>query len=84
GELLGVEKLGVQYDFVAHGGNTLLAIRAMVRIRKQVGVDLPVRGLFSFTTVAELAAEVERRLEADLDQLSDEEVRAQLAEGGPA
>ncbi|WP_410642724.1 non-ribosomal peptide synthetase [Amycolatopsis sp. lyj-346] len=84
GELLGVEKLGVHDDFFAHGGNSLLAIRAMVRIRKQVGVDLPVRGLFSFTTVAELAAEVERRLEADLDQLSDEEVRAQLAEGGPA
>ncbi|MET8846330.1 amino acid adenylation domain-containing protein [Amycolatopsis sp. NPDC004625] len=84
GELLGVEKLGVHDDFFAHGGNSLLAIRAMVRIRKQVGVDLPVRGLFSFTTVAELAAEVERRLAADLDQLSDEEVRAQLAEGGPA
>jgi amino acid adenylation domain-containing protein len=84
GELLGVEKLGVHDDFFAHGGNSLLAIRAMVRIRKQVGVDLPVRGLFSFTTVAELAAEVERRLEADLDQLSDEEVQAQLAEGGPA
>ncbi|WP_103354436.1 non-ribosomal peptide synthetase [Amycolatopsis sp. CA-128772] len=84
GELLGVEKLGVHDDFFAHGGNSLLAIRAMVRIRKQVGVDLPVRGLFSFTTVAELAAEVERRLADDLDQLSDEEVQAQLAEGGPA
>ncbi|MCR6482001.1 amino acid adenylation domain-containing protein [Amycolatopsis sp. OK19-0408] len=84
GELLGIEKLGVHDDFFAHGGNSLLAIRAMARIRKQVGVDLPVRGLFSFTTVAGLAAEVERRLEEDLDQLSDEEVRAQLAEGEQA
>ncbi|MEQ0564033.1 amino acid adenylation domain-containing protein [Amycolatopsis sp. NEAU-NG30] len=84
GELLGIEKLGVHDDFFASGGNSLLAIRAMARIRKQVGVDLPVRGLFSFTTVAGLAAEVERRLAEDLDQLSDEEVQAQLAEGEQA
>lgn len=81
GELLGVDDLGAHDDFFARGGNSLLAIRAMARIRKQVEVDIPVRGLFTLTTVAGLAAEIERRLAEDLDQLSDEEVQRQLAEG---
>ncbi len=81
GELLDIGDLGVHDDFFARGGNSLLAIRAMSRLRKQIEVDIPVRGLFSFTTVAELAAEIERRLAEDLDQLSDEEVQRQLAEG---
>ncbi|AUI58348.1 non-ribosomal peptide synthetase [Amycolatopsis sp. BJA-103] len=81
GELLDIGDLGVHDDFFARGGNSLLAIRAMSRLRKQLEVDIPVRGLFSFTTVAELAAEIERRLAEDLDQLSDEEVQRQLAEG---
>ncbi|TDP89068.1 non-ribosomal peptide synthetase [Labedaea rhizosphaerae] len=79
-ELLGVDKIGVHDDFFALGGNSLLAIRAMARIRKQVEVEIPVRGLFAFTTVAGLAEEIERRLAADLDQLSDEEVERMLAE----
>jgi acyl carrier protein len=79
-DLLGVEKIGVEDDFFALGGNSLLGIRAMARIRKQVEVDIPVRGLFSFTTVAGLAAEIERRLTEDLDQLSDEEVQRLLAD----
>ncbi|WET76917.1 amino acid adenylation domain-containing protein [Amycolatopsis sp. QT-25] len=81
GDLLGVDDLGAHDDFFARGGNSLLAIRAMSRIRKQVEVDIPVRGLFTLTTVAGLAAEIERRLAEDLDQLSDEEVQRQLAEG---
>ncbi|OKK00217.1 non-ribosomal peptide synthetase [Amycolatopsis sp. CB00013] len=82
GELLGIDDLGAHDDFFARGGNSLLAIRAMARLRKQIEVDIPVRGLFTLTTVAALAAEIERRLEEDLDQLSDEEVQRQLAEGG--
>ncbi|MFK0250532.1 amino acid adenylation domain-containing protein [Amycolatopsis azurea] len=84
GELLGVDDLGAHDDFFARGGNSLLAIRAMSRLRKQIEVDIPVRGLFSLTTVAGLAVEIERRLAEDLDQLSDEEIQRQLAEGEPS
>lgn len=86
-ELLGVEKIGVYEDFFELGGNSLLAIKAMARIRTQLDVDVPVRGLFTYATVAELAGEIERRLTEELDQLSDEEVHRLLAEedgGDPA
>ncbi|WP_244894138.1 non-ribosomal peptide synthetase [Planobispora rosea] len=83
-ELLGVERIGVHDDFFEAGGNSLLGIRAMARIRRQVEVDLPVRGLFSYATVADLAAEIERRLTEDLDSLSDEDVERMLAQEGDA
>ena len=53
-----------------------------MRIRDEVEVDIEVRGLFAHATVAELAAEVERLLAAQLDELSDDEVERQLAAGG--
>ncbi|MFC4061555.1 amino acid adenylation domain-containing protein, partial [Planomonospora corallina] len=81
-ELLGVEKVGAEDDFFELGGNSLLAIRAIARIRGQIEVDVPVRGLFSHTTVAGLAAEIERRLTEDLDGLSDEAVERLLAAEG--
>jgi acyl carrier protein len=81
-ELLGVEKVGVHHDFFDLGGNSLLAIRAVMRIRDEVEVDIEVRGLFAHATVADLAAEVERLLAQQLDELSDDEVERQLAAGG--
>ncbi|MEV6865903.1 amino acid adenylation domain-containing protein [Streptosporangium subroseum] len=81
-ELLKVEKVGVDDDFFELGGNSLLAIRAIARIRGQIEVDIPVRGLFSYATVADLAAEIERRLTEDLDRLSDEDVERLLTAEG--
>ncbi|MFJ2031591.1 amino acid adenylation domain-containing protein [Streptosporangium sp. NPDC087985] len=81
-ELLKVEKIGADDDFFELGGNSLLAIRAIARIRGQIEVDIPVRELFSYTTVADLAAEIERRLTEDLDQLSDEDVERLLTAEG--
>lgn len=81
-ELLGLDRVGVHHDFFDLGGNSLLAIRAVMRIRDEVEVDIEVRGLFAHATVAELAAEVERLLAAQLDELSDDEVERQLAADG--
>ena len=78
-ELLGVDKVGAHDDFLELGGNSLRGMRAMAQIRARIDVDVPMRALFSFPVVADLAAEIERLLEVELAELSDDEVAALLA-----
>jgi len=77
-EALGVEKLGVYDDFFELGGDSLMAIRAIFRIRKAVGVELQVRSFFDSPTVANLAESVEELLLDQIEELSDEEVHELL------
>ncbi|MDL5205459.1 amino acid adenylation domain-containing protein [Streptomyces sp. ALI-76-A] len=55
-ELLGVEKVGIDDGFFALGGHSLLATRLSVRIRNQFDIDIPIRTIIRYPTVAELAA----------------------------
>nr|WSW49587.1 amino acid adenylation domain-containing protein [Streptomyces sp. NBC_01001] len=56
GELLGREKVGIHDNFFTHGGHSLLATRLSVRIRKEFDVEIPIRTIIKFPTVAELAS----------------------------
>ncbi len=54
-EVLGAGSVGVEDDFVAVGGHSLLALRLQSRIRESFGVVLPLGGFFR-STIASLAA----------------------------
>jgi amino acid adenylation domain-containing protein len=90
-ETLGLQQVGRDDDFFDLGGHSLLATQVVAQIRSALAVDLPLHALFTSPTVGLLAAEVVEmmgasdtevtsELLAELESLSDEEVKELLAD----
>jgi amino acid adenylation domain-containing protein len=91
--VLGVDRVGVHDRFFDLGGHSLLATRVLARVRQSFDVDIPLRFVFEFDSVADLAAEIDRRAGAqddlsalldEVEHLSDAEVEALMRERGLA
>ncbi|WP_338076707.1 amino acid adenylation domain-containing protein [Chitinophaga solisilvae] len=57
-EILGLQRVGIYDNFFETGGHSLLAIRLMGAVRKELSADLIVRDLFIHSNIASLAAHV--------------------------
>ncbi|MFP5264070.1 MAG: SDR family oxidoreductase [Blastocatellia bacterium] len=87
-ELLGVDKIGVHDNFLELGGDSLLAVRLISRLRDAFKQELPISVIFEASSVAELAKAVEPRSQdedAELEelmklvqQLSEEDAEQEL------
>jgi aryl carrier-like protein len=89
-EVLGCGPVGVEDDFFDLGGDSLLAMRLLARLRIAFRVDVPLRALFEAPRLAELATLIVcgQARQADPDEIarvlreihaiSDEEARGLL------
>ena len=60
-EILRVEQVGSADNFFSLGGNSLTAVKLIAQVRAQFGVRLPLWVVFQCASVAELAAQLDRR-----------------------
>jgi acyl carrier protein len=90
-EVLGIERIGVDDSFWMLGGHSLLATRVLARLEDAFGMELPLQLLFTAPTLGRFAAAVGETMLAEngtelgdtlaeLDALTDEEIRALLDE----
>jgi len=85
-EMLGRDDIGVEDDFFARGGHSLLAMRLVIRLQEAFGVDLSLARLFHALTPRQQAALVLEAGGEDVETadvtagLSDAEVDALLAQ----
>ncbi|HET9866803.1 MAG TPA: beta-ketoacyl synthase N-terminal-like domain-containing protein [Nitrospira sp.] len=70
--MLGVGPIGVDDDFFALGGHSLMATQLVANLRQRLRVDVAIRDLFEGPTIAELASHIVRAQAevADIDTLS--------------
>jgi acyl carrier protein len=78
GELLKVERVGLDDNFFLLGGHSLLGAQLILRIRERFGVELSLRNLFEAQTLTKLATKVEDLWVAKLESMSDEEAAQML------
>ena len=63
-ELLGIDQLGIYDNFFDLGGNSLIGLKVIARLKKELQIDIPVISLFEGPTVSALAG-ILRQAQAD-------------------
>ncbi len=60
-QVLGIEPIGIQDNFFALGGHSLLATQVISRIRDTFNIELPLRRLFKYPLLKDLAKQIKNQ-----------------------
>ena len=63
-EYLGFNQIGIHDDFFELGGHSLMLTQIITKVRKVTQINVPLSVLFDFSTIAEFAAEIDKRKNA--------------------
>jgi acyl carrier protein len=77
GEILGVDRIGLDDDFFDLGGHSLLAVKMLSRVQQSFDLDLRLPQVFEHSTIRDLAAAIAAEF---LDAADDDELASLLAE----
>jgi amino acid adenylation domain-containing protein len=78
GDLLRLERVGIRDDFFELGGHSLIATRLVSQIRKEFGVEIPLRAIFESTTIERLGLEITERQAASIASEDVEQLLSHL------
>jgi amino acid adenylation domain-containing protein len=83
-KLLRFEQVGVTQNFFLLGGHSLLGAQLVAQVSDFFGIEVPLRSIFDYPTIAGLSAEIERLILAKIEAMSPEDLERELAqsEGG--
>ncbi|MEG4342101.1 SDR family NAD(P)-dependent oxidoreductase [Microcoleus sp. A003_D6] len=74
-DLLGIDRVGINDSFFDLGGNSLIGIQLISRLRQDFQIELSILSLFQSPSVAELAFVIEEIIINELEKLTEDEVR---------
>jgi amino acid adenylation domain-containing protein/non-ribosomal peptide synthase protein (TIGR01720 family) len=70
-EILGTGRIGVYDDFFQAGGNSLLAIRLISHIKKELSIEVPIHAIFQFSCINDLCKYIEFESGIGKDEITD-------------
>ncbi|HWO36932.1 MAG TPA: SDR family NAD(P)-dependent oxidoreductase, partial [Candidatus Acidoferrum sp.] len=77
--VFGFERIGIDDNFIDLGGHSLLAMQIVSRIRSLYQIPFTLRDFFEGSTIGQLSSVIQARILAEIEGLSDEEVRRQIS-----
>ena len=74
-QLIGIDQVGIHDNFLELGGDSLLGVQLIARLRNIFKINLSVRSLFESPTIAELALTIEELLIEEIELMTEEEAK---------